>query len=157
MSASATASATASAAAGATSRALAGAGSVLSRPLSAPRALGRAACRARSAAPAARAPLTLTRRGRLLLHGLPVITGAAALVVLVVIFLVPSTATATSAPVTGADTERTTVHPGQSLWDLAVAADPGRDPRDVMDEIVELNDLATSVLVAGQVLEVPAA
>jgi hypothetical protein len=145
----------ASATASATSRAVAG--SVLSRPPRAPGVLGRAARRVRSAAPAARAPLTLTRRGRLLFHGLPVLTGAAALVVLAVIFLVPSTATATSAPVTGADTERTTVHPGQSLWDLAVAADPERDPRDVMDEIVELNDLATSVLVAGQVLEVPAA
>ena len=32
-----------------------------------------------------------------------------------------------------------------------------RDPREVMDEIVELNDLDSSVLVAGQLLEVPAA
>ena len=47
--------------------------------------------------------------------------------------------------------------PGQSLWELAVAADPDRDPREVMDEIVELNDLDSSVLVAGQLLEVPAA
>ena len=43
------------------------------------------------------------------------------------------------------------------LWDLAVAADPQRDPRDVMDEIVELNDLRSSALVAGQELVVPAA
>ncbi|MGQ1837199.1 LysM peptidoglycan-binding domain-containing protein [Kocuria turfanensis] len=117
----------------------------------------RAARRARPSAGTSRAPLVLTRRGRLVLLGLPVLAGSAALVVLAVIFLVPSTATATSEPVTGAGTEQATVHPGQSLWDLAVLADPERDPRDVMDEIVELNDLDSSVLQAGQLLEVPAA
>ncbi|MGX5358927.1 LysM peptidoglycan-binding domain-containing protein [Kocuria sp. KH4] len=125
-----------------------------------PRSLGgpaRAVRRARASAGASRAPLVLTRRGRLVLLGLPVLAGSAALVVLAVIFLVPSTATATSEPVAGAGTEQATVHPGQSLWDLAVQADPERDPRDVMDEIVELNDLDSSVLQAGQLLEVPAA
>lgn len=118
------------------------------------RGLGRALRRARPAR--SRTPLTLTRRGRLVFLGLPVLAGSAALVVLAVVFLVPSTATATSAPVPGAGTEQATVFPGQSLWELAVAADPDRDPRDVMDEIVELNDLDSSVLVAGQLLEVPA-
>jgi hypothetical protein len=121
------------------------------------RGLGRALRRARPARSASRTPLTLTRRGRLVFLGLPVLAGSAALVVLAVIFLVPSTATATSAPVPGSGTEQTTVFPGQSLWELAVTADPDRDPREVMDEIVELNDLDSSVLVAGQLLEVPAA
>lgn len=124
------------------------------RPLGGP---ARAARRARPSAGTSRAPLVLTRRGRLVLLGLPVLAGSAALVVLAVIFLVPSTATATSEPVTGPGTELATVHPGQSLWDLAVQADPERDPRDVMDEIVELNDLDSSLLHAGQLLEVPAA
>ncbi len=119
--------------------------------------LARAARRARPSARTSRSPLTLTRRGRLVFLGLPVLAGSAALVVLAVVFLVPSTATATSEPVAGAGTERTTVHPGQSLWDVAVATDPDRDPRDVVDEIVELNDLDSSLLVAGQLLEVPAA
>ena len=122
--------------------------------LGAPSCTRRARATARSAS---RTPLTLTRRGRLVFLGLPVLAGSAALVVLAVIFLVPSTATATSAPVPGSGTEQTTVFPGQSLWELAVAADPDRDPREVMDEIVELNDLDSSVLVAGQLLEVPAA
>ncbi|WP_298588965.1 LysM peptidoglycan-binding domain-containing protein [uncultured Kocuria sp.] len=117
--------------------------------------LGRAARRARPAG--SRTPLTLTRRGRLVFLGLPVLAGSAALVVLAVIFLVPSTATATSEPVPGPGTEQTTVFPGQSLWEIAVTADPDRDPREVMDEIVELNDLDSSVLVAGRLLEVPAA
>ncbi|KUG61174.1 hypothetical protein AVL61_08490 [Kocuria rosea subsp. polaris] len=119
--------------------------------------LGRAARRARPAGSGSRTPLTLTRRGRLVFLGLPVLAGSAALVVLAVIFLVPSTATATSEPVPGPGTEQATVFPGQSLWELAVTADPDRDPREVMDEIVELNDLDSSVLVAGQLLEVPAA
>jgi hypothetical protein len=135
----------------------AGVGAARIHPLGAPRAVARALRRTRSTAPAAPAPLTLTRRGRLVFLGLPVLTGAAALVVLAVVFLVPSTATATSEPVSGSGTGRATVHPGQTLWDVAVAADAQRDPREVMDEIVELNDLETSVLLAGQVLEVPAA
>ena len=44
----------------------------------------------------------------------------------------------------------------QSLWEIAVAADPDRDPREVMDDIAELNGLTSSQLSAGQVLEVPA-
>lgn len=121
------------------------------------RGLGRALRRARPVRSAPRTPLTLTRRGRLVFLGLPVLAGSAALVVLAVIFLVPSTATATSESVPGSGTEQTTVFPGQSLWEIAATADPDRDPREVMDEIVELNDLDSSVLVAGQLLEVPAA
>lgn len=121
------------------------------------RGLGRALRRARPVRSGSRTPLTLTRRGRLVFVGLPVLAGSAALIVLAVIFLVPSTATATSEPVLGPGTEQATVFPGQSLWELAVTADPDRDPREVMDEIVELNDLDSSVLVAGQLLEVPAA
>lgn len=127
-----------------------------SRPATAavPRLPARASRRGRPAGSSA--PLTLTRRGRLLFLGLPVLAGSAALLVLAVVFLVPATATATSGPLRGAGTEQVTVLPGQSLWDLAVAADPERDPRDVVDDIVELNDLDSSLLVAGLLVEVPA-
>ena len=53
-------------------------------------------------------------------------------------------------------TQSVTVQARQSLWEIAVAADPDRDPREVMDDIAELNGLTSSQLSAGQVLEVPA-
>ncbi|MDU0348430.1 LysM peptidoglycan-binding domain-containing protein [Actinomyces sp. MRS3W] len=57
-----------------------------------------------------------------------------------------------SAPV---ETTTATVRPGESLWDIAVATGAG-DVADTMAQIVDLNDLTTSTLQAGQTLIVPA-
>ena len=100
--------------------------------------------------------MRLTRRGRLLLIGLPVVTGAAALLVVAAVFLLPPTVNASTDPVGEPVTQSVTVQARQSLWEIAVAADPDRDPREVMDDIAELNGLSSSQLSAGQVLEVPA-
>ena len=47
------------------------------------------------------------------------------------------------------------VHPGDSLWSVAERADPGADPRAVVERIKELNGLAGDTVVAGVVLQVP--
>jgi nucleoid-associated protein YgaU len=48
------------------------------------------------------------------------------------------------------------VQPGQTLWDIAVEAAPGTDPRQVVAAIMELNDLADpGAIRAGQPLYVP--
>lgn len=110
-----------------------------------------------SAGPFARAPeLNLTRRGRFIFIGLPLITGAAALMVVAVIFLLPSTVQATTDSVAEPVTQTVTVQADQSLWEIARTADPQRDTRVVMDDIVALNGLKSSELSAGQLLEVPA-
>ena len=110
-----------------------------------------------SARSIARAPkLNLTRRGRFVFIGVPLITGAAALLVVAVIFLLPTTIQANSEPVGDPVTHTVSVQPDQSLWEIAYAADPQRDTREVMDDIVELNGLASSEISAGQLLEVPA-
>ena len=55
-----------------------------------------------------------------------------------------------------------TVRPGDTLWSLAVSADPQADPRDVVDRIVELNSAGgasfspDAPLRVGKVLTVPA-
>lgn len=104
-----------------------------------------------------RAPkLNLTRRGRFVFIGLPLMAGAAALLVVAVIFLLPTTVQATSDPVDEPVTHTVSVQPDQSLWEIAYAADPQRDTREVMDDMVELNELASSEISAGQLLEVPA-
>jgi hypothetical protein len=45
------------------------------------------------------------------------------------------------------------VQPGDTLWGIARQVAPGRDPRPVVDEIVEANDLRGG-LQAGQELVV---
>jgi hypothetical protein len=108
-------------------------------------------------------PLTLTRRGRVLLLGIPSILVASALVftllaVLLGAFASPANAATTHSSVDMADYAGVvTVLQGQSLWSIAAASDPTRDIRDVVSDIVALNGLTTGVLQAGQQLYVPRA
>lgn len=48
-----------------------------------------------------------------------------------------------------------TVQPGDTLWGIASAIDPGADPRGLIAEIREVNGLTQSGLVPGQQLQVP--
>ncbi len=103
---------------------------------------------------AAPAPLRLTRRGRI------VVAAAAALLVTLLSLLATEAAawaTSPSAPSRGADRNlsQVVVQPGQSLWSVAQTADPNADPRQVMQQIVELNSLAGDVIQVGQRLWVP--
>ena len=52
--------------------------------------------------------------------------------------------------------ETVTVMPGDSLWSIARDVAPQVDPRDVIDEISRLNNLASGELMAGQSLSIPA-
>jgi len=45
--------------------------------------------------------------------------------------------------------------PGDTLWSIAKAVNPGVDNRDVVQEIEKLNGMESSRIVAGQVLLVP--
>ncbi|WP_417220717.1 LysM peptidoglycan-binding domain-containing protein [Arthrobacter sp.] len=103
----------------------------------------------------ARSPrLRLTRRGRFLLIGLPVMLGATALLVLAGIFTAPVMAAGASgtAPV---DATTVSVMQGDTVWGLAAEFAPDRDRQEVVAEITEMNDLAGSVLVPGQQIFVP--
>jgi LysM repeat protein len=48
-----------------------------------------------------------------------------------------------------------TVSPGDTLWGIAAAAAPDRDPRAVVAEIRDLNGLRSDLLPVGVVLRVP--
>ena len=50
---------------------------------------------------------------------------------------------------------QTVVQPGESLWSVAKRVAPGHDPRAVIDQIADLNNLQTSSLQAGQLLVIP--
>ncbi|MHA7141526.1 LysM peptidoglycan-binding domain-containing protein [Arthrobacter sp. Bz4] len=97
--------------------------------------------------------LRLTRRGRLLLVGLPIVLLASAVLMLSGFFNSPAKASAEGGEVT--ETVSVSVAAGETIWQLATEFAPDRDPRIVVSEIVELNSLGTSVLQAGQQLDVP--
>ena len=50
-----------------------------------------------------------------------------------------------------------TVRPGDTLWSIASAASPDRDPRAVIDDIRDLNDISGDAVRVGEVLRVPVA
>lgn len=98
-------------------------------------------------------PLHLTRRGRLVLIGLPAILVTAALLALIGFFTAPAVA-AGSAPELP-EVQRVSLNSGASLWSLATTYAPQEDPRDVVAHIVEMNNLAGAVVPAGSQLFVP--
>jgi LysM repeat protein len=116
---------------------------------------GQAAVRGQAArrSAAAAVPLRLTRRGRI------VIAAVAALLVTLLSLLATGAAQATSHSVRPRVADRSltqvVVRPGQSLWSVAQSADPSADPRQVMQQIIELNGLSGDVILAGQQLWVP--
>lgn len=60
-------------------------------------------------------------------------------------------------PAVGGETTTVTVGAGETLWSLASAvAEPGEDPRELVEHITTLNGLASSELAVGQELVVPA-
>jgi nucleoid-associated protein YgaU len=129
------------------------------RPAASRRAVAspRAAAPPRPVAPrqaAARTPVRLTRRGRL------VVTAAAVLIVGAVSMAVAGVAQATghSAATAAHAREGVTkvlVRPGQNLWSLAERYAPGADTRLVIQEILQLNSMSTDQVQPGQVLWVP--
>lgn len=90
--------------------------------------------------------LRMTRRGRLVVLA----------VALLVVLLPGAWRAMATAQVEGPMAVAVTVQPGDTLWGIAAAIDPGTDPRALIAEIREMNGLTQSGLVPGQVLVVPA-
>ncbi|MFC6353203.1 LysM peptidoglycan-binding domain-containing protein [Rothia nasimurium] len=102
-----------------------------------------------------RGKIRLTRRGRLVFRGLPLLTLVALVVLGALTFLAPGEAkSATVEPVVPVSQTVTVVH-GDTLWTIAADVAPGEDNRDVINRIMQINDLTSAQLVPGQVLEVP--
>ncbi len=93
----------------------------------------------------------LTRRGRLALVTLVLLTVFAA-------FTVLSGPAVSSGEANHATSQSVVVGPGETLWDIAQRLAPGEDPRDVIAEIVDLNALSDAGEIrVGQKLFVPVA
>jgi LysM repeat protein len=103
-------------------------------------------------APVARtqAPVRLTTRGKLVLF----VAALAAMFALAV--ALGSTTAATSDQGVAIETTEVTVKPGQTLWQIAGAANPEGDQRETVDQIMKLNALDSAAgLQIGHKLAVP--
>lgn len=110
---------------------------------------------ARPARPAS--PIRLTRRGRVVVS-LLLLIGVTLLAGLLWLALGGQARASSHLPGGAASTRgmlRVVVRPGQTLWSIAVKADPTVDPRIVIGEIIEDNGLTGTTIAVGQTLWVP--
>jgi LysM repeat protein len=91
------------------------------------------------------------------LIGLPLVLLAALLLSLAGLLKSPAKAADTASGLSVTETVTVTVQPGESLWAIAVDADPNRDARDTIADIVQLNNLEDGKVMPGQQLFVPSA
>ena len=101
-------------------------------------------------------PLRLTRRGRVVVATLIVAVIAAIALVVGLAAAGGVQAANNSQPRAGYQgMHEIVVRPGQTLWSIASAAEPGADPRDVVQEIMTANAMTGTTISAGQLLWVP--
>lgn len=109
------------------------------------------ASRPAAEAPEATGRIRLTRRGRVVFTSL-----AAAPLIVVAAWLgvnaLPAVATSSSSSVVF---EYATIESGQSLWQLASSIAPEADPRDVIADVMRLNQLDSSTVSPGQRIAIP--
>lgn len=108
---------------------------------------------AEAAASPAQTRLRLTRRGRVVFGGLATILAATVLAVIAA-FAAP-VAVASGDEGSGAEFPYVYVESGDTLWSIAAELDPKADTRDVVAEIVRLNQLSGAGLQAGESIAVP--
>ena len=96
--------------------------------------------------------LHLTKRGRTVfttLAAVPLVIGA-------LVFALNGGGAAASLSGSDASFQYVTVASGQSLWQVAARLAPQADPRDVIAQLVQLNQLKSADVFAGQQLAIPA-
>ena len=99
-----------------------------------------------------RTRLRLTRRGRAVFGTLATLL---VIGVLAVVATFSGAQAVASAESSAAEFGYVVVQPGDSLWQVASSIDPNSDPRDLVAEIVRLNQLDGSGVLAGQPIAVP--
>lgn len=101
--------------------------------------------------PAAKSHLHITRRGRVVITAAVVL---AALATVLMVLLSGGGAVATSDS-SNVHFDHVTVAAGETLWQVAEEAAPTSDPRDVIADIQQLNNLDSTAVMPGQTLAIP--
>lgn len=109
--------------------------------------------KARVARRLAERQIHLTRRGRLVFIGIPVMILVAAVLALIGMFTTP--VLAGSEDISSVDAVKITVVEGDSMWGIAQEVSPSQDPRITIEQIQELNSIDGKSLRVGQEIFVP--
>ncbi len=96
------------------------------------------------------APLRLTRRGRVMLFVAALLVTLSAMLLAIMPSVIATVTAGDPMPVS-----EVTVQPGDTLWEIAAAANPGGDVTATVDQIAELNGLRDGQVRVGQELTVP--
>jgi len=99
-----------------------------------------------------RAPIRLTRRGRVVVRGGGLLLAGAAVLVGLLALTRPAEA---GSQVHRVPVTYRTVLPGETLWAIAGEVDPTSDRGDTIASIMELNALSDPALAAGQRIALP--
>ena len=99
--------------------------------------------------------LRITRRGRIVLATLASLPLVAALVALAVFGANSAVANGAESATASQSFDYVTVQAGETLWGIAEEIAPTADPRDVIADIVNLNQLPSAQVQPGQRLAVP--
>lgn len=99
----------------------------------------------------ARTRLRITHRGQVAL----VVLVTLVLAIVMSVFVMGTAGASASVQSVSAEPAYISVQAGETLWQLAEKLDPNADPRDLIAEIVALNDLPSSTVEAGQRLALP--
>ncbi|WP_431277555.1 LysM peptidoglycan-binding domain-containing protein [Leifsonia poae] len=118
---------------------------------SAPFAASASVAAGSSSAPRATTRLRLTRRGRAVLTSLAAIP----LVVGALVFALNGGGAVATNDQANVTFHYVTVESGQSLWSIAESVAPSADPREVIADIVSLNQLDSAVVSPGQRIAIP--
>ncbi|NRD27610.1 hypothetical protein [Frigoribacterium sp. VKM Ac-2836] len=102
--------------------------------------------------PVVRTRLRITRRGRAVVAALV----AVPLVLVAGAVVLNGGGAVASDTSSSAEFQHVTVDGGETLWQVAAEIDPSADPRDVIADLVSLNNLPSAEVSAGQSLAVPA-
>jgi hypothetical protein len=99
----------------------------------------------------------LTRRGRRVVWAFAVLLLVAVLTPVLLVLASGAQAANHGLPASSvrASMRHVVVKPGQSLWSIALNAEPQADPRTVSQQIIEYNALGSQVVVPGESLWVP--
>jgi hypothetical protein len=100
----------------------------------------------------ARPRLRLTKRGR----GVHTPRAAAPQAIAAIVVALNGGGATATLEGSGVPFEYVTVDSGESLWQLAETIAPNADPRDVIEQLVQLNRLESSEVFPGQQLAIPA-
>lgn len=99
--------------------------------------------------------LRLTQRGRVVIASFLTVIAIAVFVMIAIIGATNAQANTGVGEQLATQFETIVAIPGDTMWSIATVVAPESDPREVIEDIIRLNQLSSADLVVGQELSIP--